>query len=224
MISTNDLRKEKMSIKIDLKIFLFAIIYLITKQIKIYAILMLLAFIHEIGHLIIGILLGFKPMSINITPYGLQIEFKIHCEEYNKKIRRGTALCVKRAIIALAGPITNLIMIILSTILPLKNTEFNQNIIYSNILIGIFNLIPIYPMDGGRILKEVLHIYLGLEKARKYTNKIANATVIILTAISSVAILYLKNIAIVIIIGYMWYLVVMENKRYELLTIERKVP
>ena len=163
-------------------------------------------------------------MSINITPYGLQIEFKIHCEEYNKKIRRGTALCVKRAIIALAGPITNLIMIILSTILPLKNTEFNQNIIYSNILIGIFNLIPIYPMDGGRILKEVLHIYLGLEKARKYTNKIANATVIILTAISSVAILYLKNIAIVIIIGYMWYLVVMENKRYELLTIERKVP
>ena len=88
----------------------------------------------------------------------------------------------------------------------------------------IFNLIPIYPMDGGRILKEVLHIYLGLEKARKYTNKIANATVIILTAISSVAILYLKNIAIVIIIGYMWYLVVMENKRYELLTIERKVP
>ena len=86
MISTNDLRKEKMSIKIDLKIFLFAIIYLITKQIKIYAILMLFAFIHEIGHLIIGILLGFKPMSINITPYGLQIEFKIHCEEYNDNI------------------------------------------------------------------------------------------------------------------------------------------
>ena len=40
MISTNDLRKEKMSIKIDLKIFLFAIIYLITKQIKIYLFLL----------------------------------------------------------------------------------------------------------------------------------------------------------------------------------------
>ncbi len=206
-----------MIIKIDLKIFLFAIIYLITKQIKIYAILMVFAFIHEMGHLIIGLLLGFKPMSINITPYGLQIEFKIYCEEYNKKVKKGNILCVKRAIIALAGPITNLVLVLLFIILPLENIEFNNTIIYSNILIGLFNLIPIYPLDGGRILKELLHIYLGLKRAQKYTNRMANATVIILTAISSVAILYLKNIAIVIIIAYMWYLVVTENNKYNLI-------
>ena len=48
-----------MSIKIDLKIFLFALIYIITKQIKIFAIFMLFAFVHVLVHLIIGMLLGF---------------------------------------------------------------------------------------------------------------------------------------------------------------------
>ena len=108
-----------MSIKIDLKIFLFALIYIIT--IKIYAILMLFAFVHELGHLIIGMLLGFKPISINITPYGLQIEFKVLCEEYNRKVNKGTILCIKRAIIALAGPLTN-IAIIFFTLLITKTT------------------------------------------------------------------------------------------------------
>ena len=112
-----------MSIKIDLKIFLFALIYIITKQIKIYAILMLFAFVHELGHLIIGMLLGFKPISINITPYGLQIEFKVLCEEYNRKVNKGTILCVKRAIIALAGPLTNIAIIFFTLLITKGNME-----------------------------------------------------------------------------------------------------
>ena len=43
-----------MSIKVDLKIFLFAIVFWFTKQIKIYAILMILGLIHELGHMICG--------------------------------------------------------------------------------------------------------------------------------------------------------------------------
>lgn len=48
------------------------------------------------------------------------------------------------------------------------------------------------------------------------TNKISNAVVIILTAFASFAILEYKNIAILIIIAYLWGLVVNENKRYNL--------
>ena len=203
-----------MSIKIDLKIFLFALIYIITKQIKIYAILMLFAFVHELGHLIIGMLLGFK--SINITPYGLQIEFKVLCEEYNRKVNKGTILCVKRAIIALAGPLTNIAIIFFTLLITKGNMEKSLIIIYSNALIGIFNFIPIYPLDGGRIIKEILHIKFGLQKSRDYINKISNITVVILTAISSIVILYIHNIAILIIITYLWYLVVLENQKYKL--------
>ena len=88
-------------------------------------------------------------------------------------------------------------------------------VIYSNILIGIFNLIPIYPLDGGRILKNILHIIFGLKKSYDYTNQISKITICMLTVISSIAILYLKNIAILIILAYLWYLVLTEDKKYE---------
>ena len=42
-----------MSIKIDLKIFLFAILFWLTSQIKIYAVLMIFALIHELAHLLV---------------------------------------------------------------------------------------------------------------------------------------------------------------------------
>ena len=40
-------------------------------------------------------------------------------------------------------------------------------------------------------------------------------TIIILTAISSIAIYYFKNIAIFIIIIYLWGLVILENRKYK---------
>lgn len=60
-----------MSIKIDLKIFLFGILFFLTRQIEIYVAIMFFAFLHEIGHLSTGLVLGFKPKSIAITPFRL---------------------------------------------------------------------------------------------------------------------------------------------------------
>ena len=48
------------------------------------------------------------------------------------------------------------------------------------------------------------------------TNKISNIVVIILTMFASFAILEYKNIAILIIIIYLWTLVINENKKYNL--------
>ena len=86
---------------------------------------------------------------------------------------------------------------------------------YANILIAIFNLIPIYPLDGGRILKGMLHILYGRKQSYEYTNKISNACIVLLTVIASITILYLKNIAILFILLYLWYLVIVENKQYQ---------
>ena len=62
-----------MQIKLDLKIFAIILIFLITQNIGIYAILMFYALIHELGHLLCGVLLGFKPSSISIIPYGFNL-------------------------------------------------------------------------------------------------------------------------------------------------------
>lgn len=205
-----------MKIKIDLKIFIFLIIFIFTKQIEIYGVLMLFAFIHELGHVLAGILLKFKIESVNIMPFGVSVNFNIQYQDYNKKIKKGTLLTVKELIIASMGPITNLIITIIYLIFDITFFGISrQLVIYSNILIGIFNLIPIYPLDGGRILKSIIHIKLGLKEAYEITNLASYISIMILTAISSIAILYLRNIAIIIIIAYLWSLVLIENKRYK---------
>ena len=209
-----------MSIKIDLMIAFFIILFCITSQIEIYLILLFFAIVHEIGHLIVGLFLGFKPKEIQINIAGVRIEFKPKIEEYNKRVLKGSSLSLKRAIIAMAGPITNFLIIAILQVISIINHKFmlsdmGVNVVYANFLIGIFNLIPIYPLDGGRILKEVLYIFKGLKKAYIYTYKISKITIIVLTAISSIAILYLRNFAVVIILMYLWMLIFVERNRYK---------
>lgn len=208
-----------MSIKIDLKIFLFLFLFLLTSQIEMYIILIIFAILHELGHLLAGLILKFKPEEIKLSPVGLQISFKASKEEFNTKVKKAHALNIKKAILALAGPLTNLIISTITIIIGHFNTNIQstyiyQIIIYSNLLIAMFNLIPIYPMDGGRFINEVLKILAGNKKAYKYTYIISKTVLIILTAISSIAILYIHNIAIVIILAYLWYLEIIEIRRY----------
>lgn len=208
-----------MNIKVDLKIFLFLFLFLLTSQLEIYIVLMIFAILHEIGHLLAGILLKFKPEEIKLTPIGIRISFRVEPEEYNKYTNNTRTINIKKAIIAISGPLTNLIIATIAIILAKYNLNFAnlyiyQLVIYSNFLIAIFNLIPIYPMDGGRFLKEILKIAVGNKKAYKITYIISKTILIILTAFSSIAILYLQNIAILIIIVYLWYLEIMEIRKY----------
>ena len=203
-----------MRFRIDLKIFIFLILFYLTKQIEMYARIMMFALVHEIGHLLAGLAVGMKPEKIEIMPLGVSISFKINVKDYNRKIRKGNTLELKKIMVAMAGPITNFIIILITCNLKIEIVK-SIIIIYTNFLIMIFNLLPIYPLDGGRILKGILHICFGKRKADKYTNNISKIMIIIITAISSILILYIQNIAIFLIDMYLWYLVIKENSKYK---------
>lgn len=176
---------------------------------------MLFAFFHELGHLFAGLILGFKPQSLSINPVGLSISFKITADDYNEKIKKGNLLALKKLIIALMGPTVNFLLVIIFMLFDLELFGISREfVIYSNMLIGLFNLIPIHPLDGGRIVKNILHIIDGLKNTYTYVNVISNASIIILTFFASIIIMYLKNVSILFIIGYLWYLVICENKMY----------
>ena len=192
-----------MRFRIDLKIFIFLIIFYFTKQIEIYAMIMFFALIHELGHLIAGLLMGMKPEKIELMPFGVSISFKIKVEEYNKKIKKGNKLEIKKILVALAGPLTNFIIIVITTNINLDIFK-SLMIIYTNFLIMIFNLLPIYPLDGGRILKGILHINFGLRTSEIYTNIISKIMVTIITVAS-----------ILLIDTYLWYLVIKEDIKYK---------
>ena len=200
-----------MQIKVNIQIFIFLLIFYLTKQLEIYAVLMLLAFLHECGHLMAGLLLKLKPRKLEINPFGLAVIF----EEFGSK---NSSFEWKKVIIASAGPITNLIiMLAVIFINPVSLSVLTKEIIiYANILIIAFNLLPIYPLDGGRIVKGLLYIYKGRNTADNLSNKIANIGAILLTFAGSIAIYYFKNIAILLMLVYLWALVIKENKKYAL--------
>ena len=203
-----------MQFKVDLKIFLFLILFYITGQLGEYAVILILAFVHELGHLLAGIILGMKPAKLELKPYGISISFKINPNDYNKKIAKGNLLELKKAIVACAGPVTNLIIIIITLNLRL-NIFTSLLIIYSNILLIIFNLIPMYPLDGGRIVKSLIYLFLGKKKAEKYTNNISFIFLIIVTFMGSVATFYFENLAIFLIIICLWLIYIKEDITYK---------
>lgn len=203
-----------MRFRIDLKIFLFVILFYFTKQIEIYAMIMLFAIVHEFGHLLAGLLLGMKPEKMEIMPYGVSISFKLTPKDYNKKIKCGNQLELKKIFVALAGPITNIIIMIIVCKMNI-NIFFALMILYSNLLLVLFNLLPIYPLDGGRVIKGILHIFLGKQKAEKYTNYVSFITLIIVTFIASIAIYQVENIAIFLIVLILWGMFIKEDRVYE---------
>ena len=87
-----------MRFRIDLKIFLFIVLFYLTKQIEMYATIMFFAIIHELGHLLAGILLGMKPEKLEIMPYGIAVSFKLTPKDYNKKIKMRKSIRNKKDI------------------------------------------------------------------------------------------------------------------------------
>ena len=202
-----------MRIRIDLKIFIFLILFILTRQIEIYALMMVFAIIHELGHMFSGILLGLKIEKMELMPYGVSVSFRLTTKDYNNKIKNGNLLELKKIIVAIAGPLTNLLIAIITYYLDIGE-ELKALVVYSNILLLLFNLIPVYPLDGGRILKSILHILFGKKTAEKYINNISFVLLLFLTFVSSIAIIYLKNIAIFLIIAFLWLMYSKEDKVY----------
>lgn len=202
-----------MKFKVDFKIFLFILLFFITKQIETYATIMILAIIHELGHLLAGLILKMKPEKIELMPYGLSISFKLNLEDFNKKINSGNIIEFKKIFVALAGPLTNLIIILI--LLNFRLTRFSVPVlVYSNILLILFNLLPMYPLDGGRIIKSVLHIIYGKKKSERYINNISFITVILLTLISSILVYITQNFALFLIILFLWCLYIKQDLIY----------
>lgn len=204
-----------MVFRIDLKIFIFLIILYFTRQIEIYWLIMIFAFLHELGHLLAGILLKMKVKKVSIMPAGFSIKFALSENDYNKKILEANVLEIKKIIVAVAGPLTNLLIMIAMLLMERKGNTIN-NIIYSNLLILIFNLLPIYPLDGGRIMKSILCLITQRKYSYMFTNRISNITLFFITFIFSIMIYYYKNWAMLVILTYLWYIVLKQNKIYKM--------
>ena len=112
--------------------------------------------IHETGHLTAMEILGIHPLRIKADISGFTIESKGQ-EDFFKNI-----------IIALAGPLFGIMQCILFSLLnTLSGIEFLSFCAKVSLLINLYNLLPIIPLDGGRVMKELFIKILGTKPGNK---------------------------------------------------------
>ena len=156
-----------MKFKIDLKIFLITFLFFMTSQIKIYITMMICAILHELGHLIMGIILGMKPEKLEIIPIGIRIRFKLNIKDINKKVKKANKLEIKKILIAIAGPAINILLIIISA-----TTKINIISIISTIITTIIGTIGVINNKNIAIIFFIIYIWaIVIKENKKYKNR-----------------------------------------------------
>ncbi|MFJ8262305.1 site-2 protease family protein [Rummeliibacillus sp. NPDC094406] len=115
---------------------------IITGQFSNYALLFISLCWHECGHLVAAYILGVKVKSCIIMPYGGEILYETKWQITKSQQFK----------IAIAGPIATLLLFGIAFFFPGNLSGPLQTI---QVLLLLINLLPIWPLDGGRILEIV---------------------------------------------------------------------
>ncbi|MCB2288730.1 M50 family metallopeptidase [Clostridium sp. CS001] len=167
------------------KLFLPYVIFLIILGFKGEIIIAFaLVFIHELMHYLTARILGFSGFDIEILPIGAVLKVK-DLDEASPK---------EDIIISLSGPLLNLLLAVIFYVLFIAfHRDYLSLICNSNLAIGIFNLIPAFPLDGGRVLRDILSIKTIYKRANEISIKVSMVIGSILMFIYFVSVASNKN-------------------------------
>lgn len=125
--------------------------------------------LHELGHSLAALRYGIETKDITLLPIGGVARLEKMPEKP-----------LEEFVVAIAGPMVNIVLaVILYFFISIPSTEeiaamaetgitaktFLFNLFLVNIVLAVFNMIPAFPMDGGRVLRALLSIKIERHKA-----------------------------------------------------------
>lgn len=127
------------------------------------------AVLHEAGHLLWLIVSGDKPQKIEFGLFGLSVVRKNDIKlNYKNEI-----------ISSFFGPLVNIIIaVICFTFYAILKSELLLTVISVNLFLGVFNLMPVFGLDGGRILEFYLLSKHSPDKCEKIMRIVSAFTIV----------------------------------------------
>lgn len=143
--------------------------------------------LHELGHALTAKRFNITTQKIMLLPIGGVATLEKMPEKPGQEL-----------LVALAGPAVNVVIaLLLALVVPIKSyfnfdTVVLEEILYettlqnflfylfvANVMLVVFNLIPAFPMDGGRVLRALLSFRLGHVKATKIASGIGQGLAVL---------------------------------------------
>lgn len=156
-------------------LIIFLVIGFITGTFMEIAIMLGIVLFHELGHYAMAVSFKWRIKNITLWVFGGVMDTDEH----------GNRPLYEEALVSIAGPLQHVfIYLFISIVAPLNVVPSSTMdlIMYYNNVILVFNLLPVWPLDGGKLLFTLLSAFLPYKKA--------HTAMILISVLVSICILF----------------------------------
>jgi Zn-dependent protease/CBS domain-containing protein len=146
---------------------------------------------HEFGHMLAARRIGLIPKAVILLPL---TGVALYDESRAEKAQPAALLWKREIRMALIGPLVSLALASLTAALVtasgrgielwkwpfLQATNLPKSLVWANLYLAVLNLMPAYPLDGGRILRALFSRTLDASAATRRAVSISNAIAMVL--------------------------------------------
>ena len=164
---------------------------------------------HEFGHMLAARRLGLIPKAVILLPL---TGVTLYDEARAEKPPAAPLLWQREIRLALAGPVVNLVVASVAAVVLsgtgrsfdlldwpfLSARNLPRSLVWANLYLAVLNLIPAYPLDGGRVLRAVFSRRLDLSTATRRAVSISTAIATVLIFAGPFSDIWLTMVGVII--------------------------